>query len=154
MTEEREKEIRVWTAKDINHCYFCVELLAEIDRLRAEKNKFDEECRHYMAVADRLEDERDALRAENEQLIARDSDKLSLYATVLKQRDHLRSELEKLHVEMASWDGERNELKSRIEKLRSCLSDYVCHPCDSGEGECYEYRACKALKADKESGEK
>lgn len=33
-----------------------LELIAEIDRLRADKNKFDEETRHYIAVADRLEE--------------------------------------------------------------------------------------------------
>lgn len=36
LSNEREAEIRKWTAKDVDHCYFCVELLAELDRVRGE----------------------------------------------------------------------------------------------------------------------
>lgn len=43
LSKEREAEIRKWTAKDVDHCYFCVELLAELDKVRGERDEYNNE---------------------------------------------------------------------------------------------------------------
>lgn len=108
LTPEREKEIRKRTAKDYDQCLFCVELLAEIDALRADL--IVEESLKVMAQKNLAQ-----LKAENERLkepIVAITDGPIVNENITIDTRY-------------KFECEIKRLKARIEKLREALEYYT-----------------------------